>query len=85
MQELRELRILAGVSQRQLADLCPGINATRISLAESGLHLRPEEIRAIREALLPIIESRIPIIEGRALQMKAMLARQETIGEAVPV
>jgi hypothetical protein len=79
LQDLKELRILAGVSQRQLADLCPGINSTRICLAEAGLTIRAEEERAIREALLLIIERRIPIVEGSALQMKAILARREPV------
>lgn len=72
MQELRKLRILAGVSQRQLAGLCPGINSTRICLAEAGLSIRPEEELAIREALLPIIER-------RALEMKAVIANREPV------
>jgi DNA-binding XRE family transcriptional regulator len=70
--ELREMRELAGLTQRQLASLCPGINNTRICLAEAGLKLRPEEECAIRSALLQIIEA-------RAVQISRALSSREAV------
>jgi transcriptional regulator with XRE-family HTH domain len=60
---IRELRKLSGLTQEELAELCPRTSNTKISLVERGLKLRHEEECSIRAALLQVIKSRNVEIE----------------------
>ena len=69
---LKELRIVSGLTQCDLAKEC-GIDRPRLSLAENGYSkLRPEEEATVRNALLRHIEA-------KAAQFKSVLSHKEAV------
>jgi transcriptional regulator with XRE-family HTH domain len=72
IQDLRELRIMAGLTQCDVAKET-GLDRSKLSLAENQyVELRPEEKAAVRTVLLKQIET-------RATQLRRVLSDREAV------